>query len=548
MTFQNKFQIHFPKLANWFIYTAIFGCSLLLLAIPIHISINAFDEGTILNNAYRIASGDSPYQDFWTGYMPGQYYAIGFLYKLFGTSVLVERWWDIFVRAIFLVEIFIFTQGKFPIGYRIFVWLIAVLLLAGSGSFGNPLFPGLSGSLLSILMLEKYFRSKQITWIFYSGLFIGITFWFRWDFGLYAGFGNCLALFFYLKTISNDQDYRFRMTLKVAKIFISGILLAVVPLIILIFIQGGLDEFINQVFIFPATIMQDFRRKPHPSIFLPIQLLTGGRGALEEHFSDLFTWFFFYFPILLAFLFLVWIRSGLRKKTLTGQFYSWLAFGSFGLSLIAYSLSRFDYPHALPVSLFVCPITILLLGSIENFQHRLRRTIVFPTAVVLLTVCYAFFPTVVLTNAILSYSPFRCFSDLPKAQCIYLDQDQYQAVKYIDSVTDNNEAIFIGNTRHDQILTNDISLYFLVGLPGATPYYALEPGIATTSRVQNEIIADIEQKQVQWIVLVDSPLAEESNQSSISSQVHLLDEYIDHNYRLVKSFGRFSVLQAASKD
>lgn len=544
MNVHKKMQIVGQKYTNLLIHAAVFGCSLFILVINIHISINVFDEGNILNNAFRISLGDTPYVDFWTVYMPGQYYAVGFLFKLFGASVLVERWWDIIVRAIILVEIFIFTLDKFPTGYRIFVWLIAALLLASYGSFGNPLFPALLGSLLSILMIEKYFHSRRISFIFSAGLFVGVALWFRWDFGLYAAIGNWLALFFFQTIKSKGQNDNLRMTLKVVKIFISGILVAVLPLIILIFIQGGLDEFINQVFIFPATIMQNFRRKPYPPILLPNQILTGGREALEEHIPELYNWIFFYFPILLAFLFMAWTLSGLRKKNSTPQFYGWLAFGSFGLLLTTYSLSRFDYPHALPVSLFVCPITILLLGSIKKFQHRPRRTIVFPTAVILLTVCYAFFPTIVLTNAILSYSPFRCFSDLPKAQCIYLDLDQYQAIKYIDSVTDNSEAIFIGNTRHDQILTNDVSLYFLVGLRGATPYYALEPGIATTLKVQNEIVNDLQKNRVQWIVLVDSPLAAESNLSAVSSQVFLLDNYIDHHYRFMTNFGRFSILQA----
>jgi len=60
---------------------------------------NVYDEGLIVFGAQRVLEGDIPYRDFWTLYAPGQFYAVAGLFKLFGSSVLVERLWDAAVRA-----------------------------------------------------------------------------------------------------------------------------------------------------------------------------------------------------------------------------------------------------------------------------------------------------------------------------------------------------------------------------------------------------------------------------------------------------------------
>lgn len=529
--------------ANWVIYAAVFSCSLLLLAIPIHTPINQFDEGITLTYAYRFSLGDFPYIDYWTCYMPGQHFAIGFLFSLFGPSVLVERWWDIVIRALFLLELFIFTRDKLKTFYSLFVWLVAALLLAGSGGFGNPVYPALLCSLTSVLMCEKYFRTNHPAWIFVAGLSVGLATWFRWDFGLFASIANFLALFFFLKT-RNNQNGATRMNLRIMSIFFSGAMLATLLLVVLILIQGAFAEFINQGFVLPAIYLRAFRGKPYPTLLLPLQIFAEDGGFRPTKVSDLYHWLFFYFPILVSFFFSIWVFSGLRKKISSTQFFGIIAFAVFGLMLTAYSLSRFDYQHVIPVSLFICPLIFLLLASVEKFKLRPFRTLVFPLAATIISAIYLIYPVTILNDALVAYSPFHCFTDFPKARCIYLDPDQLQVVDYIDSVTDDTDPILIGNFKHDQILINDVSLYFLVGLPGATLYYEFEPGIITTHGVQEEIIADLKQSNVCWIVLVDTPVAEKFNQGSISNQVYLLDDYIAQNYRREKTFGRFVVLQA----
>jgi hypothetical protein len=58
-----------------------------------------YDEGVILTGAMRVLAGDVPHGDFYANYGPGAFYVVAALFKLFGTSAIVERAYDTLVRA-----------------------------------------------------------------------------------------------------------------------------------------------------------------------------------------------------------------------------------------------------------------------------------------------------------------------------------------------------------------------------------------------------------------------------------------------------------------
>ena len=54
-----------------------------------------YDEGIIVTDAMRVASGQIPRRDFYVNYGPAQFYLLAGLFKAFGQSLLVERLYDI---------------------------------------------------------------------------------------------------------------------------------------------------------------------------------------------------------------------------------------------------------------------------------------------------------------------------------------------------------------------------------------------------------------------------------------------------------------------
>ena len=86
--------------------------------------------------------------------------------------------------------------------------------------------------------------------------------------------------------------------------------------------------------------------------------------------------------------------------------------------------------------------------------------------------------------------------------------------------------------------------YFLAERHSATKYHELHPGLATTEEVQLEIIDELKRKNVKFIVLWSgAENVTEPNESSVSSGVTLLDDFIRTNYAPVMYFGPYKILQ-----
>jgi 4-amino-4-deoxy-L-arabinose transferase-like glycosyltransferase len=71
--------------------TALIGCTCLsFLALCRYTNLDG-DEGIVLQGAQRVLEGQVPYRDFFSFYVPGHYYSLALLFKLFGSSLFVAR-------------------------------------------------------------------------------------------------------------------------------------------------------------------------------------------------------------------------------------------------------------------------------------------------------------------------------------------------------------------------------------------------------------------------------------------------------------------------
>ena len=58
-----------------------------------------YDEGIVLTGAMRVAAGQIPHRDFYFIYGPAEVYILAGLFKVFGPSLLVERLFDLLIKA-----------------------------------------------------------------------------------------------------------------------------------------------------------------------------------------------------------------------------------------------------------------------------------------------------------------------------------------------------------------------------------------------------------------------------------------------------------------
>jgi hypothetical protein len=115
-----------------------------------------------------------------------------------------------------------------------------------------------------------------------------------------------------------------------------------------------------------------------------------------------------------------------------------------------------------------------------------------------------------------------------------------KVIEWVHQNADPDETIYVGVIKHDTLLSNDVMLYFLTERKSATRFAELHPGVVTTEIVQREMIRSLTESDTRVLVLTSS-ISAQSNLSSVSSGVHLLDEYIAENFVLEVDYGSHQI-------
>jgi hypothetical protein len=126
--------------------------------------------------------------------------------------------------------------------------------------------------------------------------------------------------------------------------------------------------------------------------------------------------------------------------------------------------------------------------------------------------------------------------------CFLSDDDRIQTIEFIDSRTSPDQKIFVGVTNHDKIYANDNFIYFASHRLPATRWSHFDPDLQNRYDIQAQMIQEMEINTPAYVIL-DSEFRSkhEPNDSSRSSGVKLLDEYIQQKYQYIQTFGRMSV-------
>jgi hypothetical protein len=126
---------------------------------------------------------------------------------------------------------------------------------------------------------------------------------------------------------------------------------------------------------------------------------------------------------------------------------------------------------------------------------------------------------------------------------VYDDEGELQALRYVRARSGPDEAIFSGVPDHSRIYMNNLRFYFLAGRPIGVRVFQLEPVVATEAPVQQEIIHDLDQNKVKWVILDSgfwSPDKTFLTHHYVGSR--LLDQYITSQYHEEARFGEYQIL------
>ena len=164
----------------------VFG-ALATLTLGMDRSVIPYDEGLIVTGASRVAAGAVPHRDFYTNYGPGQFYVLAFAFKIFGPSLLVERIWDLVIKAAIAWLAGAIALRMMARTFAIVVTAACILWVTFCGFSGYPLWPALFLGLLSVWFLFAIFEGRHSTSsVLGAGVSVGAITLFRYDIGFFA--------------------------------------------------------------------------------------------------------------------------------------------------------------------------------------------------------------------------------------------------------------------------------------------------------------------------------------------------------------------------
>ena len=128
--------------------------------------------------------------------------------------------------------------------------------------------------------------------------------------------------------------------------------------------------------------------------------------------------------------------------------------------------------------------------------------------------------------------------------CFIPEDNRIQIIEFIDSHTRPDQKLFVGLTHHDRVFANDNLIYFASQRLPAIKWTEFDPDLQNRYDIQAQMVQELE-ANVPPYVLLDSEFdhVHEPNDSSRSSGVTLLDEYLQKNYQYTQTFGQMFLWQ-----
>jgi hypothetical protein len=131
---------------------------------------------------------------------------------------------------------------------------------------------------------------------------------------------------------------------------------------------------------------------------------------------------------------------------------------------------------------------------------------------------------------------------------VYSNADELQALRYLRQVTTSADPIFVGVQDHSKVFFNNLQIYWLSDRPIGVREFQLETKIATEAAVQREIIHDIDQNHVKWVIIDrKQPEGDPTFARRGYSGATLLDAFLLANFKNEAQFGRYALLRRATR-
>lgn len=481
----------------------------------INFPLDVIDESFILVGADRILKGQIPHKDFSSEYPVGQLYTLAALFKVFGTSVITERVYDILIKSFLSLIMFLIVRFVSSGMYAFIGWVMSIVWVLHSSA---PAYPGYQSILfiyISVYWILLHIKKQKNYYVVLSAIFIVIAVLFRHDFGGYAAIAITIVLLF--RKIAKVQSWTPTV------LFMASGVMAGLPVIIYLIMNSGIEPIINDLILIP-TAMREYHVFPYPSLsrwnlpfyMFPLVLLTGVIASIVL----------------------------IKRKTDDTRAYAILLISLVGMFCLNQVKMRSDNIHLLPVALtgiLLAPILLYTLSREVSLSTWPKRAVYLLFVFVFgITLSKPIEDIKRILSRTSGYIVKNVNPDYERAKYSIISEEIKNVVSYIKMNTSKDEYLYVGVKNHDQFVFSDILIYFLADRNYASRYHALNPGVQTTLKVQNEMINEFKENRPRLVVL-GSRTWNEPNLSSIDTKVDVLDNYISSNFELKKTYGPYEI-------
>lgn len=544
----------------------VFSLSYLALFLPMSLRPNVYDEGLVLTAAMRVAAGQIPHRDFYTNYGPAQFYVLAGLFKVFGTSILVERLLDLLVKALITALVFVVSSVYCRRAIALAASAVTLLWLFGlfDATFGAAVIPVLLLNLIATtLLLPLFRRSVSSKRMMIAGAVTAMAALFRYDtgVGLLAVQACTILVALYLRfRMVAPRNARFlgltlRAFVSALVPYLLGFIAVLLPPLLCYLSAAPLRPFIHDIILYPAQYYHRGRNLPFP-------------GISPKHYDN----FVIYAVIVIIALSLGY--ATFRLLRIRGSGGSQIPHEeldtpgfliAFGLLALGMYLKGFVRITPVQLALAIIPSLLLLAVLIEHystFPRAIRTAVACLAWLVVSSAAWSVLREVknlhlqhssLLESASLSArgSPWRSLGDwcgtrnpLTTVLCFLPDDDRIHTIEFIASHTRGGQKLFVGLTSHQAIYANDNLIYFATQLLPATHWSHFDPDLQSRRDIQEQIIHELDFSVPPYIVR-DSEFdaVQEPNDSSKRSGITLLDDYLRSHYEPIQTFGAMTVWQ-----
>jgi len=500
--------------------------------------------------AERVLNGEIPYRDFWTMYAPGQFYLLALMFKIFGTHLLVEVIATSIVCAaaacVCYRLVFNLVGGKLAALVPAVIFLAALYNTGYFKSLGSyP--PAILFIVLALNFMMLYYRKGKLAHLLAAGLATGAALVFKHDVGGYTAIAIVAGLTAYhVLTPATTAEPGSSLSWKLLSYSI-GVMAIVMPVLASFAVLAGPDM-LKDLVVFPLTDFRFARPEGYPNLF-PLGIYNQSGLKMLNNF---FTYININVPFILFLLGLVAIglalRSGKPEYVAAGVTFS------VGY-LLHYAAAHVQInTHIITMSVYAACSGVILYSLVDDepFVQRVAYIkLLLPAAV------FAWFLSLAAKPAYLGWEAWKSATTnlkLAKVSGFKVTPDEAQVLTelsaFVNTHMPQDRQLFVGLHRHDVVIIGDVMVYFILNHPNATRYHELHPAMTDTAQVQLEIIGNLQDKNIPYIILkhiFDDEELEREKKNFLRHLPHIgatqLDEFIRENYVQVRVFGPYAVWQ-----